>query len=320
MATLKGILSVAIIVIGTGTLADIASAGDDEAKETPRIEPYEPNAFGYTSNKIDDPFWNIRLSIKFALIPELMKKTSDHNHLYFSFTGYWGFYITSRPSGPVVGKEYNPQLFFSHDFSNYCASDGKYFVDKVYLGQSQNPTDCYFAIGYNHDSNGQVASSLEQFNLVQRDQGTRAAYDAISRGWDYIRLTAKFVPHWTGSNKLSVYPTFKFFLPDGLLQGTSEELHDWERPLDGKERKEVDGASVLAKWQSHLWSLPTKVAVNYTTGYKNPFKYNTVRLEAGVALAGLPIVAWAQNGYMSDLAQYYRRTNGYGIQVELGTF
>jgi hypothetical protein len=119
------------------------------------------------------------------------------------------------------------------------------------------------------------------------------------------------------------------FLSNGLVQGRPEELHYWEHPADAKARKQVDGLGLLAKFQSHLGEETFhdgkivgdgKVAIRYGTGYQDPFRYSTVRIEAGIQLLQLPIVFWTQKGYMTDLSQYYRNVRGYGVEIEIGAF
>jgi hypothetical protein len=89
------------------------------------LQSYEPSAFGYTKNNDDVGFYNIKLSVKFPLMPRLTNRWFGTNdRLYFAFTGAFGFYIGSRDSGPVVGKEYNPQLFWQHQRNGSGASRG----------------------------------------------------------------------------------------------------------------------------------------------------------------------------------------------------
>ena len=314
--------------------ADTAAAttGADSRNWLPLgLQSFEPSAFGYEKNNDDVAFYNIRLSVKFPLFPRL---TSDYlgknNRLYFAFTGAFDFYIGTRDSGPVVGKEYNPQFFWQHQFS--CGPD-PYQSSRTYGGSLANAGrsdfPCYFMVGYNHDSNGQIIDTPEQYAQAQRSQGTEAANDAISRGWDYIGLTAKFIRS-TDDYRISLYPQLKYFLSDGLLQGRPEELHYWEHPSDGKPRKEVDGLGLLGKYQFHFRKCydpndpcpigDGKLAVRYGTGYQDPFKFSTVRIEAGIQVFQLPIVFWAQKGYMSDLSQYYRNVKAYGVEIEIGAF
>jgi len=299
------------------------------------LQSYEPSAFGYTKNNDDVGFYNIKLSVKFPLAPiQTAKWFGDENRFFFSFTGYWGFYIGDRYSSPVVGKEYNPQLFWQHSF--LCDPDRALFTAApVYGGSSAGkepmtrefipqPMSCYFAIGYNHDSNGQTIDSVDQYLAAQNAHGTESANDAISRGWDYISVSGKYMRSAT-SNQFSLYPQFKYFLSDGLAQGPPEELHAWEHPSDGKPRKQVDGLGLLAKWRFQVGSQGNafndgKFAVRYGTGYQDPFRYSNVRVEAGIQFLQLPIVFWTQRGYMSDLSQYYRNVTGYGIEFEIGAF
>jgi hypothetical protein len=294
------------------------------------LQSDEPSAFGYTKNNDDVAFYNIKLSVKFPLMPRLTQRWFGEDRLYFAFTGAFGFYIGSRDSGPVVGKEYNPQLFWQH--RRDCGTDP--FEPKQAYGASLSNSGradflCYYMVGYNHDSNGQNIAFLDQYLQAQHSQGTEAANDAISRGWDFIGFTAKFIPRSTNNYRISLYPELKYLLPVGLLQGRAEELHNWEHPSDGKPRKQVDGLAFLAKYQTHFGRIvfhdekyigDAKLAIRYGTGYQDPFRYSTVRVEAGIQLLQLPIVFWAQKGYVSDLSQYYRNVKGYGVEIEIGAF
>jgi hypothetical protein len=289
------------------------------------LQSYEPSAFGKTKNNDDVGFLNIDISVKFPLAPGILHDLGvDDNRFYFSFTGRWGFYIGTRYSGPVVGKEYNPQLFWQHLVS--CGDKFTWTRSYGEVPASQTPSGsgpCYFMFGYNHDSNGQIIDSPGQYAETVRSQGAEAALDAISRGWDFIRFTAKYIPASSDRYELSLYPELKYFLADGLLQGKQEELHYWENPPDGKPRKEVDGLGFLVKYKRRLGYGVIgdgKLAVAYDTGYQDPFRFNTVRLEAGIQILQLPIVFWAEKGYMSDLSQYYRNVTGYGLQIEIGSF
>jgi hypothetical protein len=62
-----------------------------------------------------------------------------------------------------------------------------------------------------------------------------------------------------------------------------------------------------------------KIAALYETGYRDLFRYNTYRLELGTKVLQLPVTLWGQTGYNSDLAQYYKKVNSYGIQMEIGS-
>lgn len=281
------------------------------------LESYEPSTFGYTKNSDDVAFENLTLSVKFPLLPKFTRRRwHDVDQIFLSFTGYWGFYIGTRPSGPVVGKEYNPQVFWQRNLR--CQSDwqGKYRPAPMYGGTAQpsgTEYNCFFAIGYNHDSDGQIIDSPGQYLATENAQGTEAANDALSRRWDYIRITGRYIPYWTRTDRVTIYPTFKYFF-------NYRELYQWEHPAEGKPRKEVDGLSVYVKFKRRVAGFDGKIALRYATGYQDAFRFNTVRVELGAAVFELPIVIWAQKGYMSDLAQYYRNVTGYGVELEIGAF
>ena len=292
------------------------------------LQSYEPSAFGHESKSDDVGAYNIKISVKYPLAPVALGcRWGDENRLYFAFTGYWDFYIGTRPSSPVVGKEYNPQLFWQHfledggtELFTPLAS-----VGETSAGQAPHGRTAYWTLGYAHDSDGQTTDSLSQFQQAEQSQGTEAAKDAISRGWDYVFIGFRFVPVSQPNYRVSLYPMVRMFLSHGLLQGRPEEIHDWEQVADGKQRKAVDGLSLLGKVQWHTHANAdlvgdAKLAIRYGTGYQDPFRHSTVRIEAGLELLHVPVVLWGQNGYMSDLSQYYRRVSAYGIEVEIGAF
>ena len=312
-----------------------AAANSDSHDWFPlELQSYEPSAFGYTKNSDDVAFENIKLSVKFPLMPGLTDRLNQwsgkHDHFNFAFTGAFAFYIGTRRSGPVVGKEYNPQFFWQRN----VACDRDLYTSTRSYGDAHPGSDnkgfpCYFMVGYNHDSNGQIIDSPEQYVQTRRTQGTEAANDAISRGWDYMGFTGKYIPLATTEYRISMYPLLKYFMSHGLLQGRPEELHYWEHASDGKRRKQVDGLGFLVKFQSHLGQEifhndtiigDGKVAIRYGTGYQDPFRYSTARIELGIQFLQLPIVFWMQKGYMSDLSQYYRNVKGYGVEIEIGAF
>jgi len=292
------------------------------------LQSYEPSAFGHEKRSDDVGFYNIKISVKYPLAPiALGCRFGDENRLYFAFTGYWDFYIGDRRSSPVVGKEYNPQLFWQHFFDD---GGQELFAPKESVGasssgQAPHGRRAYWTLGYAHDSNGQTSDSLAQYTQTEQSQGTEAAKDAISRGWDYGFVGLRLVPVSKPEYRVSLYPMVRFFLSHGLFQGRPEEIHDWEPVTDGKPRKAVDGLSLLGKLQWHTRSNSyivgdAKLAVRYGTGYQSPFHHSTIRVEAGLQFFQLPVVLWGQNGYMSDLSQYYHRVSAYGLEVEIGAF
>jgi len=233
---------------------------------------------------------------------------------YFAFTGRFGQYIGTRESAPVIGKRFNPKLFV------------RYWTDESRLGY----VDFAFLA---HESNGQSIDNPAEYQLAQSvAERPEFANDHISRGWDYLELVWKKVPHYDeGKTSLTTYVTLKYFLPDGLLQGKPEEYNTWENHPEGKPRNRVNGVAGMLKFHQkgawwtvgeNKWALLSdiKLVAAYETGYREIFQYSTVRLEAGTKLMQLPLNLWAQKGYNSDLAQYYKKVTSWGIEVQIGSF
>ena len=241
-------------------------------------------------------------------------KTTD-NYLpspYFAFTGRFAQYIGSRDSSPVIGKRFNPKLIF------------RYWIGGV-------DTDKYFDIAYSHESNGQRINTAVMYQNLQNDfiaKGEKAyfANDYISRGWDYWDLMWNHKQELSGGH-LTTSLNYKYFLDNGYLQGEPEEYQAWEGGNEGKLRKQVDGITLIAKYskgfdkRSQCGFLDgCKLELFYTTGTKDTFKYNSTRIEFTTKIFDMPVMLWAAKGYNSDLVDYYKNTNSYGISFELRTF
>lgn len=265
----------------------------------PALESYEPNTVGFTKDSDDDGFLDVKLSLIYPLAPQLTR-----DHLYFAATVRFAQYLGTRESSPVIGKRFNPKLIWRQ----FTSGKAPLFMD-------------YVDFAYAHESNGQSITTPEEFAFeVQRQVavGNRAdaAKDFISRGWDYVEVASKHsLPHQPG--ELTLYTSFRYFLSDGLLQGKAEEYKSWENDAEGKPRKDVQGIAALLKLER--FDLGAKFALGWETGYGEPFRYNTLRLEARKNLLELPLLLFYQNGYNSDLAQYYKRVSTIGIALELGT-
>ena len=125
------------------------------------------------------------------------------------------------------------------------------------------------------------------------------------------------------------YLGYKYFLTHGPLEGRQENYNLWENDPEGKRLDRVSGLSLMVKWvergkliewrNSPILS-DLKVAARFETGVRDAFQFKTYRLEIGTKVLQLPIVAWGQIGYNSDLAQYYKKVNSWGVEVEIGSF
>lgn len=120
------------------------------------------------------------------------------------------------------------------------------------------------------------------------------------------------------SNKLPSYPGFKFFLHHSPLQGVPEEYHSFENDPTAHPRDAYDGVTVAAEYRPKSnTTMNPRFYLQYRTGYDPVARYNTVRGEFGFYLVELPIAIYAQDGYMSSLARYYKKTRAFGIELRI---
>ncbi len=291
-----------------------------ELRRSAGLTSYEPNRIGWTfdDNDVSEGYLDATLSLKYPFLHDgFYSNKGFDGGFYFAFTGRFSQYIESRGSSPVVGRRFNPKFFW-----------------RYWLGDSSR----YIDLGLAHESNGQNINSEEAYLRARDDflangENPEWARDYISRGWDYLSFDwMHTVRDWSG--ELNTYLNLKYFLDDGPFQGEPEEYNDWEG--DGvNRRKEYDGLSLLAKYQfggtyclggsgdndggrRRLLDLCLqKAAWRYTTGYDSPGDNNTNRLELTVDLWSFPVMFWGQWGYNSDLVDYYRKVNSWGIALEL---
>lgn len=283
-----------------------ASAPADR-EDTGTIRSHEPTLLGWTYDGSGHGYMDFTLSAKFPLFPGWIKKgISENGSLYFTFTGRFGQYF-NRDSSPVIGKRFNPELFYRYRLERGAHVD----------------------VGYAHESNGQQVNTLAGYQQAQLTlERPEYAKDYISRGWDYVHigLRSPRYPGFTDSDRTQAYLTFKRFLGGGAFQGQPEEYNTWENDPEGKPREQVDGLSLLLKYVHRSGDAGKsmlsewKFAMLYTTGYREVFRYNSVRLEVGVKLLELPVIFWTSRGYNSDLVRYYKNINATGIAVEIGAF
>ncbi len=285
-----------------GTSTDAASTANAPAE--PVLQPHEPITAGYTHDSDDKPYLDVTLSAKVRLLP--LEWTGTRNRVFLAMSTRFGFYWGTRAGSPVIGKDYHPELFWR-------------FSPTGRFGDSVD-------VGYAHESNGQLVHTPQQYQdelaLLHDAQYTD---NFIHRGWDYLEV------NWRQHYPADVATLFegKYFLPDGLLQGTPDEYHTWEDNPQGKSRRDVDGLALQVEYPSSAVRFPVNsssiasrpsLTLRYLTGYSQPLRYNTLRAEFGFQLLSLPLAIWVQRGYMSNLAMYYQRVQSFGIELRFETF
>lgn len=278
-----------------------------------RLQDYGPNTLSVRKDENDSANLDFVISQMFPFYKSGCpgKQTDDTGfnwNPYFAFTGEFGFYaFGNRKSSPVIGKRFNPKVFIRHWMTG---------------------GDDYIDFGYAHESNGQSISTesayLQKLADIQA-AGERPEYasDYLSRGWDYLDFNLKkgLMPgSLLGHNH--IYVNLKYFLPHGIFQGAPEEFYSWET-TEGKTRSQVDGISLLFKTsgitntEQNGW----KFAAQYTTGYRNIFKYNSLRFEVTKKKKDWPgFIFWIAKGYNTDLVDYYKNLTSAGIGFEFRNF
>ena len=278
-----------------------------------KLQDYEANTVAVRKDDNDEVHIDFTLSQMVPILHDGCEgnfSSSDwYVRPYFAFTGQFGFYaLGERDSKPVIGKRFNPKLFVRH-----------------WLGEEGRGG--YIDIGYAHESNGQSIDTEEAYlqkraDLEANGERVEFANDYLSRGWDYLDFVLKVKNKDNRFYTSAAYLKLKYFLDDGLFQGEPEETYEWETN-DPKKRSEVDGISILLKSSTirPRQDYGLKLALIYTTGYKDIFENHTIRFEATAKIKEfLPIQFWLSRGYNSDLADYYKQVTSVGIGFELRNF
>jgi len=286
-----------------------ASLVHDSKERSIRLKNHEPTFLGYTKDSDDEAFMDFTISLQHPVLPELLNEGNNRLKLlpYFAVTARFGQYIGTRDSSPVVTKRFNPKLFLRH-------------APKGFPERGESP-DSYIDFEYAHESNGQQVNSLSTFQTTTQALGGNQehAKDYISRGWDYLGVTTKIpISSWNAH----LYVSRKWYC-GCRLQKDIEENFDFEDPREIRSIRQVSG------WRALLRFDPKNEFVDRTvliadTGTRDTFKYNTARLEVGIRpmsrLFGVPFMIWGQNGYLSDLAQYYKKVHSFGAAFVFETF
>jgi hypothetical protein len=341
------VLSTTSLLAADPALASTSEQAKEAAKASQKFlqglfRNYEPTQVGLTKDQGDDAYMDFTLSVMFPVLhgyypdrkitakQERTDPFPNWKHLkfypYFAATIRDGFYVTTRPSSPVVGKRFNPLLAFR---------SWAYDSDKA--GSS---LDQFFEVVYAHESNGQIFANPDRFNeqvsvylRTEKDQNDqvlvqrayRSARDNISRGWDYWGVHASYDFDYRDIH-ITTLAKFDYYLRHGLLQGSAEEYNKWENDSQGKRRRFVDGLSLRTTLQTRFWhpfkwvELDGRFVLTWTTGTQNPFQYHTWKAETGFRVANFPVLAWYRSGYNSDVIDYYRKDSSWGVTLSFWNF
>lgn len=328
-----------LLILSFSTSAWSAQCGDYRGHRG--LTSYEANLLGYTVESSDDNYMDFRLSLKYPLLRSVSDSLnrsfgSDAQPssllpcVFLSFTGRFGQYIGTRDSSPVMGKQFNPGIF------------GRYWLSEP------DEEESYIDIGLYHESNGQSVNTQAGYasrvdDALAKGDSAGSARDYISRGWDYIGVTSKYSAHWqdgvarcplkeVAQNNQSpllkkpgcfaVTADVRYFLQNGPLQGEAEDYYAFEMQSQAYRRKDYDGLALTLEYIPPTEKI-SHMAFSYRTGYGKPFNYSTFKFEATFNFNDddlPPLVIWYQEGYNSDLVDYYNYNRIIGIAIEITSF
>lgn len=315
------------------------------------VRTYEPTQIGWTKDKDDDGFMDFTFSAMFPLYGDYAQEAADAEYdfrdlklsgpnLFFSGTLRAGQYILTRPSSPVVGKRFNPQLFLRWwvlDKAGRASSLHKY-VDFIFFGHESNGESLTTPLQF--EAQRQVYLSLYDHPAPYSEDELRtarlSARDAISRGWDYVgvegswswrqKIMSPGTPESAHEFALNIRRTLRVklrhFLPQGLAQDHIEEYMPWEGTAASLPRRNYDGITIqyTSYGNSTLDRLPLfngRFTLTATTGLAQPFQHTTFELDLGAHVNALPFSLWTRIGYNSDLVDYYRYDHSYGFRISI---
>lgn len=230
-----------------------------------KLQNYESNALQATQDSSKNWYWHIALSQMVPLYHNgCIGSLSDDRWIYpyLVLNIDFGFYflLTERESSPVIGKRFNPKLIITREWLNH---------DKG-----------YWELTVAHESNGQDISNQNTYlnkraTLQSRGQDPNFANDYLSRSWDYIETRLFYNLNDQGSILFSG----KYFMH---IFSTLEESNTWELyENSGLKRAYFDGLSLTYRYSNFTSKdkyFNYKLALSYTTGYKNIGKFNTFEL------------------------------------------
>lgn len=140
--------------------------------QTSYFDRYSPNYFA-SSLQNDEIHIEFLISLRYPRLSRV-KGARQHHEVFGTYTGMYDFFVFTRPSGPVLSRLQNVGLHNRWNFRN--VGWGKWRLH-------------FFELSINHESNGQIVRSLEQYNTL-RTNSNRFVRDNAD---DYISLSTHYI-------------------------------------------------------------------------------------------------------------------------------
>ena len=132
---IKKIISIFFLL---STVPAFAENQNNKIDISPYLYRYTPNYVGFThdNDAMDTAFLDFKISIMAPLFPKWFNLNTQYGNLFLAVTIRAGQYF-ERDSSPVIGKTFNPKLFYRH-----------------WGDSNKNEYSSYIDAGYAHESNG----------------------------------------------------------------------------------------------------------------------------------------------------------------------
>ncbi|HEY8025217.1 MAG TPA: ankyrin repeat domain-containing protein [Burkholderiaceae bacterium] len=301
-----------------------------DCHQTPLLlESNNPNLLGYSREKGEQNYIDIVLSLRYPLFFDVLRESKYNNWFpYFGFDMHGAFYLRERPSSPVIIRAFNPSLHLRRYEPGQQAEVAR-----------DDPFANYLDVAYGHLSDGQIidtwaalkqqAASIKagQNANLSDEQAYDYARDYISRSWNYTEASWHFadrnqIAQDDTHNKLAFTASLRYYF-GGFLGSVEEFNPEVDNPRAITKLSQVSGLSfsIYDQFPKSAW-LPHDANLNLSTGLSNPGKWNSAKLSITsqpLPIFNVPLTAWASNGYVNTLAQYYRRQTAMGLAVSFDT-
>ena len=310
------------------------------------VSPKKNTDFG-----TDPAHLEFKVSVKYPLWGEIQKTENDKflatKGIYFGYTGKYDFYALKRYSSPIVSRQQNPGLFYKYS---------KKLVNSENSNEHINGFNG-LSIGWYHESNGQDIDSQILFNqkiaavetkLIEEKKPTDnkklIASDYISRGWDYLGITSKYIynlDHEKSQNKgqriIDVYASIRLYCGCQAL-GTIdiEETSSWTQAegfdAPGQRIKDYNTFSVIIShnFEKKDTTTPTNERWKTTERFLSNSRHS-LNITAGKTLKNIsaqyqmthkvlgqiPLTFFYFNGYAENITTYQKRTKYVAFGIEL---
>lgn len=227
----------------------------------------------------------------------------DGHEIFLAYTGQFDFYMSTRPSGPVINRLSNPGIHWR--------------LPRSWLWQDV-ARNTAVVLSYEHRSDGQVFEPTEGTGpeVAQRayDGRDRWLFDTISRGSNYFGIHADGDTYWV-DRRIDLSVNLKFYTSqDSAI--TWGPLRDRGLRVSDYDRVWVNLGMYADQWG--YWELAWRIGDRGLAGDSFDLGWQKSGREASIVR--LPLYIHAHFGPMNTLSNYTQRQNSLGIGLRFSNF